>query len=215
MPYTFLTKVAAGSATSSNVTTGTQDTTGADLLVVCVSDFGGGAPAVITDSKGNVWNALTLAQTGSAARARIWWSTPSSVGTGHTATATSTGQFPAIDFRAYSGSALLPFDVENGGASASVSVRASGAVVPSQDGSLIVSCAAADTSTGLTVNSGLGNLTNVNSSANNEGLGAADIIQTVGGSVTATWTNSGLSNMAVVIAVFKPLAGRGNMFLVF
>src|SRR5262245_31953689 len=108
----------AGSADGHSVTTGAIDTTGATLLILVVGQESAVADCAISDSKGNTWNALTE-QVEGAGRGAIYWSRPTSVGSGHTFTAEQTNSFPAICVEAWSGAHASPFDQQNGAHSAS------------------------------------------------------------------------------------------------
>src|SRR5688572_25297499 len=102
MAFTHVVSAFAGSLDGDDVTTSGVNTTGANLLVVVCTDEGA-SPATITDSKGNTWSSLTT-RSSSLSNVRIHYATPSSVGAGHTFTATgAAGSFPAICASAYGG----------------------------------------------------------------------------------------------------------------
>lgn len=123
----------AASVNGTNVTTGAINTTGADLIVAIYGAVS--ATPAMSDSKGNTWTDLTTY--GSTLTGRISFTRPSSVGGGHTFTATSTGN-PCVCVMAFSGSVASPLEVENGGNTASGMSQASGSVTPTSTGSLVV-----------------------------------------------------------------------------
>jgi hypothetical protein len=211
----------AGSNTpgTSGCSTSAIDTTGADLLVVCASQFSGSTPGAVSDSKGNTWTGLT-AQSGAGgtanAYARMFYVQGGTVGAGHTFT--YSGGFSSFAVLAFSGSAASPFDVENGAVDPLFHGGFSpGSVTPSQNGSLIV------TGTGpvdggttpyfvtgapFTVTDYVG--FGFSSPDGQEGVGGAYMFQTTAATVTPTWNwTTGALKSAAVIAVFKPAAGGG------
>src|SRR4051794_24890452 len=104
---------AAANGNNSVATTGGIDTTGAGLLVAAVATYSGSA--TVSDSKGNTWSPLTRYGAGGN-KIQMFWSPPSTVGAGHTFTATSAGFSATIAVAAYSGQAATPFDAESGAA---------------------------------------------------------------------------------------------------
>lgn len=133
MAYALISSVAAA-INGNNATTGAIDTTGANLIVV-ISGAVSATPS-ITDSKSNSWTDLTVY--GSTLTGHISYSSPSSVGSGHTFTANGSGN-PCLAVMAFSGSVGSPFDgAENGGNTAAGMSQASGNVTPSTTGCLVV-----------------------------------------------------------------------------
>lgn len=139
--WTELAHTVKGSPDLGPVTSDAIDTTGAKLLLVMVGDYDG--TSVVTDSKGNSWTALDPHVSanfggGDGAAVRLHYCIlPSSVGAGHTFTAT--GLAPAIEVLAFDGPATPTFDQQNGDQSTgpSSSILA-GSITPSSDNSLIL-----------------------------------------------------------------------------
>jgi hypothetical protein len=105
MSYALVAHTFQPSTDNNTITTGTAlNTTGASLLVVGYSYFSG-TTHVISDSKGNTWtNDAVFATNGGGAECRIsYCRNPTSVGTGHTFTDTTTGGFPCLYVAAFSG----------------------------------------------------------------------------------------------------------------
>lgn len=102
MAITYLGGVSAFSDPSP-VTTDALDTTGADCLVVVVSSLSG--TPTVTDSKANTWGApsLTRLDVDSVARLSCWVCLPTSVGTGHTFTATQASGIMSLSALAFAG----------------------------------------------------------------------------------------------------------------
>lgn len=205
---TLLSNIDAG-GTSNTVTTGAIDTTGATLIVISVNYNTGNTPT-ISDSKGNSWTALTAHAAAGSVTNQLYYTIPTSVGSGHTFSNTGSGNFSTISVTAYTGTAAATvFDQENGANSTSATTLQTGSVTPSQNGELIVA--------GLGFNQN-GIPTSINSSftqvdseefssGNHYGGSDAYIVQGTAGAVNPTWTrtNSGAS-MAVSIATFKATA---------
>lgn len=99
--------IKAGAANSA--TTDAVNTTGANLLVVSASWYNAvTATPTVTDSKSNTWTRLTIRTSGDQSAA-IWYSVPTSVGSGHTVTVAGSTTFMAASFSAYSGADASPF----------------------------------------------------------------------------------------------------------
>lgn len=123
--------VGAGSTNSNNVTTAGINTTGANFAVLALASYQAVARPTISDSGVHTWNALTdIAITGDA-RCTLFWALLTSVGAGHTATASGTGSYPAIYWVPYSGAAASPFDQQNGDAGSAP--RQTGNVTPTEN----------------------------------------------------------------------------------
>lgn len=202
-------------------TTSAVDTTGASLLVACVTDFAANSAAV-SDSKGNTWIATPnppfgLNNFGSADQAELkfFYAKNPTVGTGHTFSFTSNASTFLVS--AYSGAdTTAPYDTgsQGGGRSGPGSGSAqAGSITPSQANSLIVTVVTpSDSSSGApTVDS---SYTITDSSAYQlgvaEGGGMAYFIQS-----TATATNPKWSWLTVLqggsctTVAFKPAAAAG------
>lgn len=215
--------VGAGSVNNSNVTTAAYDTAGADLIVAVVSDFSAGSRAVVTDSKSNTWTGLTSSQSGTNGRNTIWWTSPTSVGSGHTFTATGTNTSPTINVLAFSGSVASPFDVENGAVQAFGSTLATGTVTPSKTDEVLIAGFTSDAAAGsLAINGGFVITTQVTVAGTHERGALAYLIQTSPAPANPTWSWSPNAVCAARIATFKALGGTsgsasssGRMFMAF
>lgn len=206
MAFSLVGHVKAQSTNTTGVTTGTLDTTGADLLVLVLSDFAGGARGTISDSKGNSWTPLTSRTSVGNRRVTIFYSLPTTVGSGHTFTSTggAGADFPAIAITAWSGRVGGVFDVENGAIDDSGSTLATGSVTPAFDNALIISGWSGDGTTGsLAIDSGM-TLVDSFTAPGEEGLGHAYKVQTTKAAINPTWTPwGGNTSEAVAIAVFN------------
>lgn len=211
LAFAHLVSVAATSSDNNSVTSSAIDTTGATLIIAEVADLAG-ALTTFTDSKGNTWNALTT-YTSSNSNSRLFWSSPSSVGSGHTFTATGSNSFPSIAVTAWSGAAASPFDQQNGNSASSGVVSIStGSVTPTQDNELIVAGIAANTVAGNTfsINSSLTIRAQI-TSTNNISAGIATLVQTTAGAINPTWTAPApFLDVGVSIATFKAAATGGG-----
>lgn len=133
--------------TSSSITT-----TGANLIVVVKTWYGGSEPT-LTDSKSNTWVANGAAQSdnGVARWIRHYYVYGGTVGTGHTFTLGGTAHYGAIAVLAFSGMAASPADQSAGDEEVAWTTHPSGSITPSQANSVSV--------TGLTFDSGSGTIT--------------------------------------------------------
>lgn len=194
---------------TNNCTTAAINTTGANFLIVTITEFGG-TPAAPTDSKSNSWTGLTDRVNGSI-HVKMFFSIPSSVGTGHTFTISSSGRFPGMTAAAFSGVVQTsPLDVENGAGAATTSV-ATGSITPAAVNSLLVtSCGTNTTSTNCTVNSGFSTPVGVQGTGSNESSFLAFLVQNPKAAINPTWTDTNSSSMAAAIGAFKPIVAAAN-----
>lgn len=205
-----LTHTAAGSTTSNNVTTTAIDTSGANLVVIAVTSYGGTAIAP-TDSKGNTWTGLTLQVTAGTARSRLFYCSPCTVGSGHTFTATTTTNYPSLAVASFSNILTSsPFDVESGAITNSGTTVSTGSITPSQNNELIVSGIAAgaigdpDGGVSKTIGAGMAIIDQVLYSAGQHlSGGLAYKVQTAATAINPAWSWATTSDAAVTIASFK------------
>lgn len=215
MPWTRIGGVTAGSSDGNSVTSGSLDTSGAELLIGSLSQASGVADAAFSDSKSNSWNNLTV-QTESPIKGRLVWSVPTSVGSGHTFTASQASSTPSIAVEAWAYSHASPFDQQNGAHTASGTTLATGSITPTRDNALVVAGLACRAGSG-TVDSISGGFTIHNTTlagASNETVSIATLVQTSIAAANPTWTVSGSGSVkAAFIASFLPKVP--SMFAVF
>lgn len=215
MAWTHIGSVAASSSNNHSILTGAIDTTSADLLVAVVGEYTVNANAVLTDSKGNTWTALTSYQASSQDRITIWYARPTVggfVGPAHTFTITdATSTIPSISVTAWSGSATAPLDQQTGNTSASGTTCATGAITPSTVGSLVITgfTAAIDAGSNPTVGSSYTILANAVAASSLAVSSAIAYLITGGTSTNPTWTNPTGSSSAAEIVSFRPAAATG------
>lgn len=215
MPFIVVGHVAAGSTDTNSVTTGALDTSGANLLVLVLGQESGVATSVITDSKSNTWNPLTT-QTEGAGQCTIYWSVPTSVGSGHTFTATQAGASPAIVVGAYSGATPAPFDQQNGDHSSTGATLATGSVTPTFSSELIVAGASGRTGSGaiVSIDGGFTIAGNTSPDAFHDSAALAYLIQGPSVAANPTWTFTNAASVkTAVIATFQ--AKATSMLVVF
>lgn len=197
--------------TGSPITTSAIDTTGADLFTAFGAYPLSNTP---TDSKSNSWNALT-ARSGYG---RLFWSTPTSVGSGHTFSLTDSGG-TVLAIQAWRGSAASPFDQQNGfTGDYPTNVWKPGAVVPTENNELVVCGAGLGSGIGgagtLSIDSGF-TISDQVPYGSNYYCGFAYLVQTAAGSVNPEWTTytNGYGDLAA--ATFKALpAGGGRSIII-
>lgn len=126
------------------------DTTGADLIVIGASHYQNGAThdaGPPTDSKSNSWTQAATNAQSTNRMVQMWWTNPSSVGSGHTFTLPAgAGLYQVLTMAAFSGCAQSsPVDGtpgvnhDNAGAANLIA-----SLTPSVDGDLLVSVYASD-----------------------------------------------------------------------
>ncbi len=194
--------VAGGSASflvgtvTQSATTSAIDTTGATFLIVAMASYTVGANPTISDSKSNSWTALTN-RTQGISRMRLFYSFPSSVGSGHTFTE-SDSNYTGIAVAAFSG--ITTYDTENGAGSASGATPQTGSITPASAGVVIAALSLPGTESVSAIDNGF---TISDSIAANVdfGLGLAYKIGHTG-AVNPTFTKSSTGESALAIATF-------------
>lgn len=190
-------------------TSGSIDTTGADFIIIGITQDPGSASNAPTDSKGNTYTGLTAQNSGSI-HTRLYYTKNPTVGSGHTFSLSSSASYPAITVAAFSGSDLTaPFDQENGVTANSRANIGSPYtdVTPSANNELIVTFIGADGGSGpAAINSSFTISDEQAFGGGNNYYGAmAYLIQTTAATVGPTWSG-GYSNLGVEIATFKAAA---------
>lgn len=216
MAITLLSSVLTGDAAGDHkaVTSANIDTSGADLLVVVVTGYDATNTPVVTDSKNNHttpgWTARTK-YSSTNGYVQIFYCVPSSVGTGHNFTVTTSGDsYPAIAAFAFSGAHATPYDGENGANSSSATSLAPGSVTPGENDCVLVTGLMAYTRGAATVPTGYTGHVAAYVASNYLSSGAAYKIQTSAGAENPSWSWSGSDQCAANIAVFKSAAGGGG-----
>lgn len=208
-------------------TSAAVDTTGATLLVVCVSKSGAtAAGAAISDSNGNTWHALANVANG-AVNTCIFYAYDKSGGPLVTSAATTfTIGSPSTSgaiCSAYSGTQTGsdPFDQQNSNTAATSTTCPTGSITPTTDGQVVITSMA--TQVTATAPFTLNNSYVVNGFM----MGAAGAVQAVGGgyivqgsaaATNPTWTVGAAANIAACIASFKaagaaPATGGGLLLM--
>ena len=195
----------------SGATTGSINTTGANLIVFCIASYISSTLS-ISDSKGNTWSTLTRYWNAATENVSILiaYCYGPSVGSGHTFSVSGGSSYASIAVAAFSGAPASPLDQQNGSdASGSSSTVQPGSITPTQNNELIVSAVGID---------GNGNTPTVDSSisitdtaawsgGNNFGISLGYRVQSAAAAINPTWTLSGSSpGMAPAIASFKSAA---------
>jgi hypothetical protein len=198
-------------AGNASITTGTINTTGADLLVIQAGWLEDSGP-VIADSKGNTW---TKAVSGDlfARRSAIYYAWNPTVGSGHSFTVTNS-PVGSVQVYAFSGAqtASDPLDQVDGDATYSTNVLQPGEVTPSTANQLVFTgfqldiapSAATVSPSSFTSPDGAGiGYGDVGVGGQYLGSFSAYQIQTTATAVNPTWTSSGGGWLTASIATFK------------
>jgi hypothetical protein len=195
-------------------TTPSLDSTGANLLIAVVHDYEPATQGTISDSKGNTWVPLTAyTRPASAMRVRIYYATNSpTVGSGHTATLTATGNYYTLTFMAFSGAhATAPFDTENGAGPSGTTFQA-GSITPAVNGSLLLGAIVWGSANTPSIDSGFSTPVFIDYDGGTAERGGAVsyLVQTTAAGINPTWTLANGADVAVTIAAFAPGAGGGG-----
>lgn len=203
-------EMAAFTSASSGCTTAAINTTGADLLILCVTGYTGNNFAV-SDSKGNTWTARTLRYDDEDFYTRVYYCVPTSVGSGHTFTLSGTDVYGRLFAAAFSGGNSSPYDTETfTKANASANAVSSGAVTPAQDGSLLIGFLGAETGGSFDCSGGSPAFTLLDMStyvpSQNVGGGLGYYVQSSAASIDSSWTWAAPSYGQVLasLTAFKP-----------
>lgn len=203
MAWSLVANTAAG-GTDSSVTTSAIDTTGATLLVLSMAKDANNNPVVLSDSKGNTWNMISYANQG-ACRNVLYYSRPTSVGSGHTFSNTGGFNYSSLAVAAFSGNApYLILDRVSSNNITSTTIQP-GSITPSQDNELVIcSLGFSGAGTPISIDGGFTETNELDfSSGAYYGNGLAYLIQTTAAAANPTWTRTNSSLMTTVIASFK------------
>jgi hypothetical protein len=171
------------------------NTTGADLLIVCVSTLAGNPPT-ISDNKSNTYT-LAVSNTGTVSRSNgaVYYCHSPAVGAGHVATNTaSNGGVGVIELIVVSGSAAVPLDVTHSASKVGpATTEAPGSVTPTQSGELCIAFYSIDDDIGSTfsIDSGFTILDHIDVTPGAQFGGvAAYFIQSTAAAINPTLTRS-------------------------
>jgi hypothetical protein len=212
MAYSLIASVSAKSADTNGFTTGSIDTTGANLLVIVAASYEAGPTISVSDSKSNTWTGLTnYSNAGAGVEIRIFWVNNASptVGSGHTFSVVGTAAYPAIAALTFSNSGGSAFDKESGAFNASAINAQPGSVTPAADNALLI-CGLEMTDAAATAidSSFTKQETQAYTPGASMGVHAAYKIQTSAGAENPTWSWDGTFRAAEsAIAVFNLATG--------
>jgi hypothetical protein len=204
------------------ITTAAIDTSGADLIILSVNGYKGyvNDSTVPTDSASNTWTALTSKAGGTVSYVRLWYChAPTTSGTHTFSWNTGSNTAGGLAVAAFSGSAAVPFDVQNGAVNSSSLTIQPGSITPSEGNCLVVSavCTTDDMTGAPAVDSSLSlssspTMSGPWSSGNTEGMGLGYLVQVGAAAINPTWTATGTASwdQAAVIASFKAAGGGGG-----
>jgi hypothetical protein len=188
----------SGAGTTSGI-----NTTGATLLVACVScQTSAHAP---TDSKSNAWTLLTGNSFSGNGWSGIYYCASPIVGSGHTFT--PNGTFPGGDFLAFSNVSSSPIDQYILGIYTGTSPANAGSITPTKNNELIIAFAGGQSWTSISIGSGFILDAQNYQSGVDYGYAAAYLIQTTTAAVNPNWTFSGSGGQAIIPMIASFQAG--------
>lgn len=193
------------------VTSDPINTTGANLLIASVAWYSAAGADVTTtefsDSKGNTWTQLNLAGVISSTPTanRMFWSVPTTVGSGHTFEVTETGSYASISVVAISNMSATPFDQQAQNEQSATTTIQPGSITASQANAVLVTGLAFVTSGTISINSSFVTPVTVDYSPGN-GLGSSISVRidTSASATNPTWSTTGSSgHMSASMASFE------------
>ena len=197
------------------VTSGAIDSTGANLLVSGLGSSWNTKP--FFDSKSNTWSQVRseLENFDFDRQASIAWSTPTSVGSGHTG---SHGQalssnYQAIVFAAFSGAAASsPEDQTADDYISSTESIQAGSITPTEANELIIAVLCSRSDVEVSIDSGFTIIAQIPASESPQyrAVAMAYKIQTSAEAVNPTWSWTGAHAAVAIIHSFKAGAGGGG-----
>lgn len=204
MSYSVLFHTGAQSTgASTGATTGALDSSGANLIAICIVASGSASGITVSDSKSNTWSVLTSP---GGVYLLMYYCFAPTVGSGHTFSIAATNGYTSITVLGASGAVASPFDQENQAAD-----YQPGSVTPSEDNELVLTALGFGSAGGTSsVDSGFTKVEDLDFSGGNAyGIALAYKIQTSAAAVNPTWSNSAGSAVSK-IATFKAAVVSGN-----
>lgn len=201
-----------GSADDITSTVPAVDTTGCDGFIAIVSEDSAAGGCALSDNKSNTWT-LKASQNAGAGRVAIWECKPTTVGAGHTFTATgpsSPNSFPTLTIIGLSSFSSYAFDTGNTDAIAdTVSSPSSinvGNITPSAANAFVVTGLVTRASSISSISGGFTLTVNTAAGAHNDGGGGAYLQQTTPASTNAAaWTLAGAGGVVIsLVCAWKP-----------
>jgi hypothetical protein len=211
--------VGAGSSNTNTFTTGSRDTTGADLIICYIAEQESIGDSVLSDSKTNTWFQLTQQADVATANVlgRMFYCKNCTVGTGHTFTVTDSSGGPkaSVACAAFSGSNTTTQPDLNDGSNnpnGSTTAQATTGITPSFANALVQDCVAWSGDTSLpTINGGFSTPVGVPfSSGVNFGVAESHLIQTTATFAQPTFTFAASSTGGNSLDSFKEAGGGGG-----
>lgn len=190
--------------TGTTATTSALNSTGANVGFVRVTYVNSGGDPTISDSNGHTWTQRKKQSSGADSVA-IYSAPLSTVGAGHTATASLAGSFPDLSFAVFSGGAGFTLDQVNGANGAATTTQATGSVTPTTPNQLIISAVGATVSTNTvaSIDSGQTLYDTTAADGNNFAGGLAYEVQTTATTRNPVFTVTQSSTVFACIATFK------------
>lgn len=200
--------ISAVSGDTNNVTTGTLDTTGANLIVAVVGYFPGGTfTPPIVDSKSNAYTAVTAQVDTGQVAAQLFYKISPIVGAGHTfGTSGGSGAFPAICVVALKDTGSTPVvDTSSGAIGSFATPIQPGSITPVVNNEMLVTGATAGVSGTLSIDSGFSIDQQKSFAAGaNEACGISHFNQTIAAAINPSWSLTTTAHGAVSMVAFKP-----------
>jgi hypothetical protein len=196
-----------------NATTGAFDTTGATLLAIWVSGYNVNPNYTTpTDSKSNTWAVGPHYKNSNQVGGQWFYCLSPTVGSGHTFSMTTTGQFATFYVAWADSIAASAFDGSTGAGSTSGTSLASGSITPTQAGDLILSGHTSEVNTTYAVDSGMTVLQQTPYVAStHEGGALAWVIQGAAAAINPSWSWTGSTpNSESSVIAFKSTGGGGG-----
>lgn len=202
MAWSLIAEIDAALGVSGGTTAGIN-TTGADLIIVTVTNYSA-QPGSVSDSKGNTWLAgPARSETAvSDSEARLFYAFSPTVGSGHTFS--SSAGYSYISVLAFSGSAGSgTYDQSGSNAVAGGTSIFCGSIIPTVNNELVI-YAGANEQGGLTASLGTLEVNNTGIGGSYYGQALAYYEQPTAANINPEFSWTGSGNIAAVVASFRP-----------
>ncbi len=196
-------------------TTGSLNTSDANLIIVLVTRYTAGSPVTLSDSKMNNWTPL-FEQATAVLGAQLYYCSSPVVGGSHTFQVAGTGSFSGLAVLALAGAASSsPFDVQNGNTGSANTFISAGIVTPSEANEIVVTGVMTNDNTDFDTAAVIDNsfiissrVASIPSTSFAFGLAYKIQVSAVAENPTWSWTSAYVNGQVANIASFK--AGTGG-----
>jgi hypothetical protein len=190
-------------------TSGTFNSTGADLIVVAVSYNNTGAGLTLTDSASNTWTSIAIYTAAPYEELQAWYCHGPTTSASHTVSFGGASSACSVNVSSWSGSAASSLDQHSGAAGTGLTTQSAGSITPTSDNALVLAfCTVADANTATTTTSGFtpsgsdSTWQTAGVSFQNNGISQDYQIQTTATAVNPSWSSGAATAMTAMSTSF-------------